>query len=80
MGPLGLAALVKIIAALPVILAVYTLASVRAQFARTVVWRGVEYRVVPPTGLQIIDYRPFAAVERQAMPHFRPAVNSLRKA
>jgi hypothetical protein len=80
MRPLGLGALVRIVASLPVILAVYTLASVRAQFARRVVWRGVKYRVVPPNGLQIIQYRPFGAVTHEAAPHVRAAIDSLRRA
>jgi len=80
MSPLSLGALARIVGSLPIILAVYTLASVWAQFARTVVWRGVKYRVVPPNGLQIIQYRPFGAAEREAIPYGRGTVDSLRKA
>ena len=80
MSPLGPIAVLQIICSLPIILVVYTLASIRAQFGKIVTWRGVRYRIVPPTGVQVLRYRPFGVAESYAMPHGRGAIDIFKEA
>jgi len=48
----------QMVGAAPMTLVVYTLAILRARFARRVVWRGIEYHVQSHGAVRVSEYRP----------------------
>ncbi|MBP90344.1 MAG: hypothetical protein CMJ64_27170 [Planctomycetaceae bacterium] len=52
----------RLLFALPLTLLFLVVAVVSAAFSRRAEWRGVTYEVVPPRGIRMIEYRPYAEV------------------
>jgi hypothetical protein len=53
----------RLLVALPVTLVLFTLAVISATFSRRVQWRGITYRIKPPHGIYMVEYRPYAEAE-----------------
>ena len=53
----------RLLVALPAALVFFTLTVIIAAFSRRVQWRGITYRIVPPNGIRMVEYRPYAEVE-----------------
>lgn len=54
----------KLLVALPVTIAVYSVAVVSATFSKTIVWRGITYQVDSPFEIRMQGYQPFQPAKR----------------
>lgn len=49
----------KIFASLPIAFVAFVYAVFAASFAKRVTWRGVQYQVLPPNRLKLVEYQPY---------------------
>ncbi|NOY41239.1 MAG: glycosyltransferase [Planctomycetes bacterium] len=52
----------RLLLALPVALVVISWAVISATFSQQVCWRGVDYQIIPPDAIRMVNYRPYAQV------------------
>ncbi len=52
----------RLLFALPVALVVISWAIISASLSRKVRWRGIDYQVIPPDAIRMLEYRPYAEV------------------
>lgn len=50
----------RLLIALPIALWLLTIAVISATLSRRVEWRGITYRIIPPNGIRMVEYRPYA--------------------